>query len=42
MGYISDLRELVGTRPLIMCGAAVIVIDHENRLLLQLRKDNSL
>ncbi len=42
MGYIMDLRELVGTRPIIMAGACVILIDSDNRLLLQLRSDNGL
>lgn len=41
MGYIMDLRKLVGSRPLIMAGACVILIDKENRLLLQLRQDNN-
>ena len=41
MGYIMDLRKLVGSRPLIMAGACVILIDEENRLLLQLRQDNN-
>ncbi len=40
MGYIQELRGLVGHRPLIMPGANVIVIDKNNRLLLQLRSDN--
>jgi 8-oxo-dGTP pyrophosphatase MutT (NUDIX family) len=40
MGYITGLREIVGSRPLIMVGACVLVLDNENRLLLQLRKDN--
>ena len=34
MGYISELRELIGSRPIIMVGANVIVVDLENRLLL--------
>ncbi|GAA0729333.1 NUDIX hydrolase [Clostridium malenominatum] len=37
--YILDLRKLVGQRPLIQCGAGVI-IKNNNRILLQLRKDN--
>ncbi len=41
MGYIKDLRKLVGSRPLIMAGACVILIDKEERLLLQLRQDNN-
>lgn len=32
MGYIADLRKLVGTRPLIMAGACVLVFDREGRL----------
>lgn len=42
MGYIMDLRQLVGTRPLIMAGACVIVIDPQDRILLQLRTDNGM
>lgn len=41
MGYISELRKLVGTRPIIMVGANVLVIDQENQLLLQLWSDNN-
>ncbi|MFS0782545.1 NUDIX hydrolase [Bacillus sp. 1P06AnD] len=40
MSYIMDLRKIVGSRPLIMAGAAVIVPDSERRILMQLRKDN--
>lgn len=40
MGYISDLRKLVGTRPLIMAGSCVLVFDAEGRLLLQRRSDS--
>lgn len=36
-----DLRKLVGSRPLIMVGAGVILLDQENRILLQLRTDNN-
>ncbi|BBH20431.1 DNA mismatch repair protein MutT [Paenibacillus baekrokdamisoli] len=42
MGYIMDLRQIVGTRPLIMTGACVIIIDKQDRILLQLRADNGL
>lgn len=41
MGYILNLRKLVGNRPLIMAGACVIVLNKDNRILLQLRKDNN-
>ncbi|HWI49756.1 MAG TPA: NUDIX hydrolase [Rummeliibacillus sp.] len=40
MGYVMELRNLVGSRPLILAGANVIVLDKENRLLMQLRQDN--
>src|SRR5699024_9078647 len=40
MGYVMNLRKLVGSRPLVIAGASVIVVDEEKRLLLQLRKDN--
>ena len=35
-----DLRQIVGHRPLLQVGASVIVVDSENRVLLQLRSDN--
>lgn len=40
MGYILDLRKVVGHRPLIQVGAGIIVEDPEGRVLLQLRSDN--
>ena len=40
MSYVQELRLLVGPRPLIIPGAAVLIIDEQNRLLLQHRKDN--
>ncbi|MEK5172242.1 NUDIX domain-containing protein [Heyndrickxia sp. FSL W8-0496] len=40
MGYIMELRKVVGSRPLIMTGANVILLNKLNELLLQLRKDN--
>jgi len=42
LGYIMDLRQIVGTRLLIMTGACVIIIDKQDRILLQLRADNGL
>ena len=42
MGYIMDLRALVGHRPLFMPGAGVFFIDGHNRALLQRRADNGL
>lgn len=38
--YIMDLRSVVGHRPLLQVGASVIVVDNDNRILLQLRSDN--
>ena len=35
-----ELRAIVGHRPLLQVGAGVIVVDCENRILLQLRSDN--
>lgn len=40
--YISELRKLVGSRPIIACAAGVIFIDSEGRILLQQRTDNGL
>lgn len=40
MGYITDLRKLVGSRPIIMIGACVIVVNEKVEILLQLRNDN--
>lgn len=42
MGYIMDLRAIVGRRPLIQVGSGVIVEDGDGRMLLQLRSDNHL
>lgn len=41
MGYIMDLRKLVGSRPIITTGASVLLCK-EGCLLLQLRTDNGL
>lgn len=42
MGYIMELRELVGKRPLIMTSAGVLVLDEKDRLLLAHRTDNEM
>lgn len=39
MSYIPELRALVGTRPLILPGAAVIVLDSPRHVLLLQRAD---
>ena len=39
--YIRFIRELVGNRPIILCGAAVIVENAEGAILMQRRADNA-
>jgi 8-oxo-dGTP pyrophosphatase MutT (NUDIX family) len=39
LGYIAEIRKLVGTRPLILVGAEVLIFDPAGRLLLQRRSD---
>ena len=39
MDYILQLRQYIGHRPLLLVGAAVLVLDHENRLLMMKRSD---
>lgn len=41
MGYVMELRKQLGSRPLILTGSSVLLFDENNRLLLQLRKDNN-
>ncbi len=38
--YMGELRNLVGKRPLVLCGANVILLDGNGRLLLHHRTDN--
>ncbi|MEI5905558.1 NUDIX hydrolase [Bacillus spongiae] len=38
MGYIEELRAVVGTRPLIFVGAVAILINEEGKILLQQRR----
>lgn len=42
MGYIEELRALVGSRPLLLIGASVLILDDLARVLLQRRADNGL
>ena len=39
--YIKSLRKKIGHDLIIQCGASVIVLNEQNEILLQLRKDNS-
>ncbi|MCI0765471.1 NUDIX hydrolase [Bacillus sp. TL12] len=39
MGYLEDMRKLVGNHPLIITGSHVIVLNKQNEILLQLRTD---
>lgn len=39
-GYIMDLRQVLGSRPLIMAAAAAIVVNEDGKMLLQHRSDN--
>lgn len=39
MGYIQDLRKVIGTQPIIMVGACVIVRNAEDQILFQQRAD---
>lgn len=40
MGYFEELRPLVGHRPLLMVGAATLIVDEQDRLLLLKRSDS--
>jgi len=40
MEYLLELRKLVGHRPLLMVGAAALIVDEQNRLLLMKRSDS--
>lgn len=41
MGYIKELRKQIGSQPVIMVGANVIVVNGVSQILLQLRTDNN-
>jgi 8-oxo-dGTP pyrophosphatase MutT (NUDIX family) len=41
LGYISELREQIGSRPIIMVGACVIVVQDDS-ILLEKRADNGM
>ncbi|SEN49969.1 ADP-ribose pyrophosphatase YjhB, NUDIX family [Mesobacillus persicus] len=38
MGYVEDLRKIVGHRPLILVGAVTVLVDESGRILLEQRR----
>lgn len=40
MDYILQLREYIGHRPILMVGAAILVVDAQDRLLMMKRSDS--
>ena len=40
MGYVMELRKFIGSRPVIVAGAGVILVNEKNEILLQKRADN--
>jgi 8-oxo-dGTP pyrophosphatase MutT (NUDIX family) len=40
MDYILQLRQFIGHRPILMVGAAILVVNAQNRLLLMKRSDS--
>jgi len=42
MDYILQLRQFIGHRPILMVGAAILVVDAQDRLLLMKRSDSGL
>jgi 8-oxo-dGTP pyrophosphatase MutT (NUDIX family) len=40
MDYILQLRQYIGHRPILMVGAAILVLDEEHRLLMMKRTDS--
>jgi ADP-ribose pyrophosphatase YjhB (NUDIX family) len=41
MDYLPELRKMVGHAPLLMVGAATLIVDEQNRLLLMKRSDSN-
>lgn len=39
MGYVEDLRQVVGHRPLILVGAVVVISNDQGQILLECRKE---
>lgn len=41
MGYIKNLRKLVGSKPLIVCGCGCLIFNEKSEVLLQKRNDDN-
>src|SRR5690554_3778675 len=39
--YVKEMRKMIGTHPLLLCGASVIIFDDRNRVLMTRRSDNN-
>ncbi|MGM7684905.1 NUDIX hydrolase [Cytobacillus sp. Hm23] len=39
MGYVEDLRKVIGHRPIILVGSVVLLINDQDEILLQKRKE---
>ncbi|TBL81096.1 NUDIX hydrolase [Paenibacillus thalictri] len=40
-GYVQQMRELIGHRPLLLCGACVVIFNREDQVLMLRRTDNN-
>lgn len=40
MQYVKEMRKLIGTKPLLVCGASVIISDNNGKVLMLHRSDN--
>lgn len=40
MDYILQLRQYIGHRPILMVGAAILIVDGKDRLLMMMRSDS--
>lgn len=41
MGYLGDLRKIVGSRPLLSAGSTILIFNENKELLLNLRSDTN-
>jgi 8-oxo-dGTP pyrophosphatase MutT (NUDIX family) len=40
MNYIQEIRSKIGHNPIVLVGATILILDKDNRLLMQKRNDN--